>query len=63
MHITITENKPKLLTTPRKMKFAVKSRAFIMNSGEFLATGVSSQVKYTLFRQQMHTFSQPVFSW
>ena len=24
---------------------------------------VSSQVKYTLFRQQMHTFSQPVFSW
>jgi len=26
-------------------------------------TDVSSQVKYTLFRQQMHTFSQPVFSW
>jgi len=24
--------------------------------------GVSSQVKCTLFRQQMHTFSRPVFS-
>ena len=29
----------------------------------FSRWSVSSQVKYTLFRQQMHTFSQPVFSW
>ena len=38
----------------------IKQEAYILISS---AVFVSSQVKYTLFRQQMHTFSQPVFSW